>query len=295
MQRLDKNLLEKALPETFRALAARYDPAVHQPAGGAACATCQGTRYIRADWPVGHPRFGTLDACPVCNPVKVKGRHGLFTPDYALTWDSLIPFQGSNARAVADCLAGLLARGYGGMYLWSATFGNAKTELLKIAVAEWVRAGRDGRFILFGDLLEEIKQAFDAPAAPTADPYEAASAFERLQYFQRLPLLALDELEEAHMTNYANDIRFRLFNERYERATRLGEGITLITSNLPPTSLPPKLFSRFSDPDFMTFVEVKGKDARPSMNKFRTLDFPAASTGFQVLTHPATGEVLEVR
>jgi len=255
------------------ALAAQYDPAVHKPAGGpASCPICQGAQWLRSDWPVGHPRFGQFDPCPACNAAAKfnRGRHGIYNVDYDLTFDGLQRFPGSNAPQIGQEIKAILERGWGGVYLWSQGFGNAKTELLKIAVAEWVRMGNDGRFALFADLVDEMREAFgnDQPQ-PGADQWDRSSAYQRLQMMQAIPLLAIDELEEVSLTTYTTNTRFRLFNERYERTTRMYSGITLIASNVPPGSLPPKLQSRFSDPDFMVTREVTGKDVRPAMAEFR--------------------------
>lgn len=268
-QSLDK--LE--IPDEILRLARQYDPTVHKSADlPGHCEQCQGAKWLRADWPVGHPRFGQFDPCPACNTAAAnrQGRHGIFSVDYDRTFEELKRFPGSNAYQAGQEIKAILKRGWGGAYIWSQGFGNAKTEILKIAVAEWVRMGNDGRFSLFADLIDDMKEAYDdRPAQPGGDEWDRASAYQRLRIVQTMPLLAIDELEEVSLTAYTSNTRFRLFNERYERATRMFTGITLIASNVPPSQLPPKLQSRFSDLDFMIPLEVTGKDVRPAMSQFR--------------------------
>lgn len=268
MQTLEK----MEIPESIVKLARQYDPAVHKSADLAGrCEMCQGVQWLRADWPIGHPRFGQFDPCPACNPAAAtrQGRHGIFSVDYDRSFEDLKRFPGSNAYQVGQEIKTILERGWGGAYIWSQGFGNAKTEIIKLAVAHWIRMGNDGRFSLFADLVDEMKEAYNDQPQAGGDEWDRASAYQRLQIIQNLPLLAIDELEEVTLTAYTSNTRFRLFNARYERATRMFTGITLIASNVPPSQLPPKLQSRFSDPDFMVPLEVTGKDARPAMYQFR--------------------------
>lgn len=260
-------IVQKMTAEKLRALAAIYDPQIHKPKP--ACETCGGVRYVRNNHPIGHPDFGGVYPCPSCNRgTKERGRAGIFRADYNLTWADLLDFPESNAVQAGELVARILERGWGGVYLWG-DYGTAKTEILRIAVAEWIRnTGNDARFILFADLLDEMTEAFKEQKKE-GDEWDRASAFGRLQLFQRVPLLALDEIEEINLTSYSSNTRFRLFNDRYERATRLFEGVTLISSNIPPSNLPDKLQSRFSDPDFMVTFHVTGRDVRAAMAEFR--------------------------
>lgn len=232
------------------------------PAPVLACSVCDGIQFISmGDFEIGDPRFGKTKPCPKCNPRHIQhaDRFGMLASDYDLEWDCLLDLPDSNAQAIARQVREVVERGYGGVYLHGG-YGMAKTAILKIAAAEWLRSGRHGAYLLFSDLLDEIRAGFDKDTS--------ASAYERLREWSSYPFLAIDELDKARATEFMQETQFRLLDRRYERVTRAGETVTLIASNEPPDSLPPALRSRLSDPRFMTVLELTGRDARPIADKF---------------------------
>lgn len=243
------------------------------------CSHCDGVGYLRmGDFPVGDPRFGKTQPCPKCNSRQMQhsDRFGMLARDYGLTWESLLDIRGSNSRAVLDKVRQVVERGYGGVYLWGG-YGMAKTAILKIAMAEWIRAGRYGVYLLFSDLLDEIRAGFEKDTSQ--------SAYERLREWGGYSFLAIDELDKARATEFVQETQFRLLDKRYEQVTRAEETLTLIASNEPPKNLPPALYSRFSDPRFMTVLELTGRDVRPIADKL-----PVRFTGVGV--DPETGATL---
>lgn len=254
----------------IREVIAHYQDEIKQKAGllaqapthKPACSLCNGIQFIRmGDFPVGDPRFGKTQSCPKCNPRHIQhaDRFGMLATDYDLEWNCLLDLPDSNARAISHQVREVVERGYGGVYLWGG-YGMAKTAILKIATAEWLRAGEYGAYLLFSDLLDEIRAGFDKDTG--------ASAYERLREWGGYPFLAIDEMDKARATEFMQETQFRLLDRRYERVTRSQETITLIASNEAPKGLPPALRSRLSDPRFMTVLELTGRDVRPIADKF---------------------------
>lgn len=282
------------MAELLREVAARYRDQLREKTQGRgglavqtppACENCQGVGFVSlGEFEIGDPRFGKIKPCPRCNPRRVSApdRFGMLHTDYDLCWRDLVAVPGSNALAALRAVRGVVEAGCGGVYLWGP-YGVAKTAILKIATAEWLRTGRFGAYLLFSDLLDEIRAGFGGEAQ--------ASAYERLQTWGGYAFLALDELDKARATEFAQETQFRLLDRRYERVTRAWESVTLIASNEPPSSLPPALRSRLSDPRFMTVIELTGRDVRPIADK---LPMRQAVAQQAVLRHPSTGEVLEV-
>lgn len=270
--------------ETFREVAERYRLALKDKAGhyvpaqpSPACDYCGDAKFVRmGDYDFGDPRFGKMQPCPKCNARKQAhpDRLGMLPRDYDLTWGDLVNLPGSNAAAALLQVRKVVERGYGGVYLWGG-YGMAKTAILKIATAEWIRKGLYGTYLLFSDLIDEIRAGFDKETSQ--------SAYERLQSWGGMPFLALDELDKARATEFVQETQFRLLDKRYERVTRAEETVTLIASNEAPDTLPPALRSRLSDPRFAVVVELKGRDVRPIADKLPN----------RRLVHPATHEVLE--
>ncbi len=225
------------------------------------CNLCNDVGFIRGNFPVGHPQFGKVKPCPQCNQRArtFPDRWGMLPNDYDLEWGDLLNFPGSNALQALATVREVIESGCGGVYLWGA-YGVAKTAILKITSAEWIRTGKHGAYVMFSDLLDELRGAYDQ-----ANPQ--AAAMEQLREWQGSSMLAIDELDKARSTEFVNETRFRIFDRRYERATREGTGVTLIASNAPPSSLPRALQSRFSDARFMQVVELTGRDVRPIMGK----------------------------
>lgn len=228
-------------------------PVVSQPGApcSADCPHCGGVGWLRSDLPVGHPQFGRLIPCPNVIQRRDFSRCGLDENDRELTWEAVRDV--NNAKVALDVVRSTLEGGRGWVYLWGRP-GLAKSLLLKVAVAEALRLGREAAYVDASALFSDIRRAFDS-AAPSSE------AADRLAYWAGLPVLALDELDKINETGWLREVRFSLLNRRYEDGVR-GKSITLIASQTDPARLPEELASRVSDGRFET-VRVQGDDVRP--------------------------------
>lgn len=266
-----KNAVE--LAEVTQALKAKLQ-AAGQPAGiqvqkpaydgpctkGPDCPICAGAGWFRVDVPHFDPRFGKLQRCPHVSVWRAQGA-GNFGMDPAevesLNWDNILPMFDGRALGAAQIVREVIAQGHGWVYLYG-DHGQAKTLILKIAIAEALRANQPAAYANMADVIGHIQKAFDAN-----DPNHESEA--RLEWWANLPLLALDEFNRFNKTQWASTAQFRLIDSRNVQAIR-GQSITLIASNQAPAELDSYYQSRINDGRFIT-IPLYGQDARPLMTQ----------------------------
>lgn len=230
------------------------------------CATCQDRGVVGL--PPDDPDYGRLMPCPHCAPKSTRSIYGLTLAEQAYTWSTLKPLpvtiasRGSVAHTTADRVGGRIAAHLAGnpgafIFLYGP-FGLGKSRLIKTAVAEALRSGIRAHYANMADILEDIKDAYDA-----TDPRDSARA--RCQRWRELPFLAMDELDKVYATDWAKAEMFRLFNARYDAAMD-GIAATIMASNQPPEVTSEALASRAHDGRAL-FIELSGRDIRPSMER----------------------------
>lgn len=218
------------------------------------CPICGGIGYVRVDRPVGHPRFGKLEPCPNMDPIKLYGsRVGLNDRELKLSWNSLIDYNGigqaiNEIKEAIDC-------GFGWLFIWGV-FGLGKTTLLKTAIAESMRYGRQSSYVRMVDIIDDLRNAFS-----TDNPNEVSA--RRLEFWTEVPILAVDEFDRIRLTEYAEERRFSLMDHRYENAIR-GKSITIMASNSDPRDLDGYLADRVFDGRFKV-IHLTGNSFRPNM------------------------------
>jgi len=244
-----------------------YQPATDRPLCKPDCPTCGGSGWVRGDFPVGHPQFGKLQPCPEMDLESVMpayaAKFGLTKAERGLTWDDVLPL--GNAAEAANRVAYVIERGYGWVYLWGS-YGTAKTLILQIATAYALREGREAAYVRMADILDNLRQGISD-----------SSTGQRLEWWQGLPLLCIDEFERVNETGYADEKRFQLMDQRYVSACRM-ESVTLIAGNADPSRFDGYLWDRIRDGRFEV-IRMTGESVRPGME--------------YNLTHPDTLEHLE--
>lgn len=225
------------------------------------CPICGGGGLIRYDVDRLHPLFGKVEVCP--NRIKLVLQSG--DPRYGLTanevenlnWGLILDAISDGPKAAA-AVRGALAEPGAMAYLYGS-FGQAKTLSLKIAIAETLRAGKTAVYANMVQILDDLKLSFDA------EEDSQHELMHRIQFWQNLPVLAIDELDKANMTEWAKERIHQLLDQRWVRAIR-GEGVTLLAANSPATDLSGYLASRIKDSRFKPFVvKLDGPDGRQSM------------------------------
>lgn len=234
------------------------------------CPTCGGVGYVRYDVPVGHPKFGKVEMCPQARHLafvrsledgNLDPRIGL-RPDEVLSlrWD-LIQDGISDGPKARDAAQSAYQSGHGVCFLYGAS-GQAKTLALRIAVATALRDGKTAAYANMLSVLDDIRLAFDAKENKQTE------LVRRMEWWQSLDVLAIDELDKTNSTDWALERMFQLIDARYQRAVR-GEALTFIAANYDSLDeLSGYLRSRIEDNRFAVngwVVYLDGPDGRKAV------------------------------
>lgn len=144
---------------------------------------------------------------------------------------------------------------WGWLTFWGP-YGNGKTHVLQAIVNEFrTRYNLVGTYVTFADLLDAVRVGFEDSFA-TAD--------RTAEKFRNLPILAIDEVDAARMTEYAQAFRRQLLDNRYRDGIEQNR-FTVFAMNSDPKSLPGDLYSRMRDGRFVIYRN-RDDDARPGLS-----------------------------
>ncbi|MEW6287772.1 MAG: hypothetical protein AB1509_16265 [Chloroflexota bacterium] len=235
------------------------------------CSVCGGVGYVRYDVPVGHPKFGKVEMCPHARRLaferslddgSLDPRIGL-RPDevQSLHW-GLIQDGISDGQKARSAAQSAHQTGHGVCFLYGKS-GQAKTLALKIAVATALRDGKTAAYANMLSVLDDIRLAFDARENKQTE------LVRRMEWWQSLDVLAIDELDKVNSTDWALERMFQLIDARYQRAVRQ-EALTFIAANYGSSlnELSDYLRSRIEDNRFAVngwVVYLNGPDGRKVM------------------------------
>lgn len=155
--------------------------------------------------------------------------------------------------------------------------GTGKTHLLAGICNECLKAGKQVHYTTLAGFLDYLKAAFDPKAVMN---YTA-----RYDRMLAVDVLAIDELEKASMTEWADEKLYQLLDDRYRRA---GQCLTVLASNnrlcdrneagqvtqtyhiLPNSRYEGPIISRLLDGRFLV-ADMGDADARPSLDRGKWL------------------------
>lgn len=127
--------------------------------------------------------------------------------------------------------------------------GVGKTHLAAAAANQRLLAGDSVCFAVVPELLDALRASYRD---------EGEASFEAIfAWIKDVDVLVLDDLGAQQSTEWANEKLYQLCASRYLRRAP-----TLITSNVAPESLDPRLASRLLDSQRGTVLHVKAKDFR---------------------------------
>ena len=240
------------------------------------CKTCGGSGYVRVEK---SPTDIRLEPCPNYRTQRIKqdissgkGRGGLTAHELAtLDWSLVVPGISDGTKAMAF-VRPAVERGFG-MGIMLGKWGQAKTLLMKIAVAKFIRAGKSAHYVKLTTLMDDIRTAYDEKEN------KMTALVNKIREWQSLDLLCLDEIDKDTGTDWAETRLFDLVDERWVLAVR-ESALTLFASNYAsPNEIPGYLRSRIEDNRWaMTDKEGKpaafcvylsGADGRKSMPEGR--------------------------
>jgi DNA replication protein DnaC len=224
------------------------------------CGICGGAGYLRYDVTPDDPRFGQIIACECTRRdlerkriEKLVERSNLGSLR-RLTFDSFIrKVKSGTPPARSPDAAWEAARAYsdsprGWLVLWG-TFGTGKTHLAAAVANYRISKGEPAVFIVVPDLLDHLRSTF----SPTSD----VTYDELFETVRNTPLLILDDLGTQTSTPWAQEKLYQVLNHRYNMALP-----TVITTNLSPDEIEPRLRSRIGDGHLSTLCEIRGVDTR---------------------------------
>jgi DNA replication protein DnaC len=210
------------------------------------CPICNGLGYTRDEQ-------GYRFDCPTYAFTKLKqraGRYGMTSNELEnLKW-SIIQ-DNNNIREIKNKIIEVLNRGYGWIFLWG-DHGLGKSLLLKASIADALRIGQDAAYVNMVNILDDIKKSYDS------DDYDS-----KFEWWQGLPILAIDEFNRVKSSEWADERRFALMDARYVQAIR-HETVTLIASNTSPEQQDSYLRDRILDGRFEV-IKLIGPSARKSI------------------------------
>jgi len=231
------------------------------------CPNCGGIGYVRYNVPPGDPRFGRLQMCPNAQrrALEISLATGDIDPRVGLSADEIremsweLIHDGINdASRALQAVRSAYDAGHGIVFLYGAS-GQAKTLLLKIAVATAFRDGRSAAYADMRAVLDDIRLAYDEKENKQSE------LVRRMEWWLSRQVLAIDELDKVNATDWAVERIFHLIDQRYQRAVR-GETLTIIAANYNRTDeLSSYLRSRIEDNRFASrgwVVRLEGPDGR---------------------------------
>lgn len=132
---------------------------------------------------------------------------------------------------------------------WSALlwgeYGTGKTHLAIAALNQWVQTHDTGYFWKVPDFLQWVREA----AYGRDEGVDAVLEAYRYGSF----LLVLDDMGTENRTDWATEQLYRVLDSRYDLKVP-----TIITTNQPPMTIDPRIFSRYRE----GLVVCEGDDVR---------------------------------
>lgn len=225
-----------------------------------ACAICGGAGYLRHDVPVDDPRFGELIPCD-CTRRTLERRRMERLIEMSnlgalrrLTFDAFIlKFRDSTPPPRSPDAAWRVARAYAdnpeGWLILHGAFGTGKTHLAVAIANERLARGEPAVFIVVPDLLDHLRSTFSPNSEVTYD--------ELFETVRNTPLLILDDLGTQTSTAWAQEKLYQILNHRYNKGLP-----TVVTTNLSPDDIEPRLRSRIGDSQLSKLCEIRDIDKR---------------------------------
>ncbi len=225
------------------------------------CPHCHGLGYLRADVPVGDPRFGRLEVCS-CRRAQVSEQvrerlHSLSHLDELshLTFETFKPRgRKGQGEVQAEALerafnhARIYAGSLNGWLLLQGGYGSGKTHLAAAIANFAVSMGVPTLFLTVPDLMDMMRFAYDSPDTT----FE-----ERFNEIRSASLLVLDDLGTQNATPWAQEKLFQILNYRYINKLPL-----VITTNLSLDEIEPRIRSRLADPELVSPLRLNVSDYR---------------------------------
>jgi hypothetical protein len=230
------------------------------------CPECGGSGYVRVnpDAEVTDIDFGKVRTCSRFRAVLVQEvdpkEFGMEKDELSLGWSAIQSSIGGVALEGPKAVAAVkpaYEKGYG-MIALLGSFGQGKTLVGKILIARALSCGKRAAYANMNRILNDIRAAFDEKESMTRE------LVRKMEYWNSLDCLFIDELDKVNGTGWAQTIMFEVLDRRYVRAVR-EEALTVIASNKKDDELDGYLVDRLHDKRISKIVYLNGESARPLM------------------------------
>lgn len=218
-----------------------------------ACVLCGDARWIKQAVPFGHPHFGVLLPCE-CLQMERRQRDR----EALAQMSNLAAFHGKTFASLNLFVPGLRAvipqvRAYArrpdGWLTLLGPYGVGKTHLAAAIGHEALGRGEPVLFTVVPDLLDHLRATFS--------PQSTISYDEQVELVRTVGLLILDDLGTESATPWAREKLYQIINHRYN-----GRLATVITTNLRPEAIEPRIYSRLCDPTCGKLISITAQDYR---------------------------------
>lgn len=232
------------------------------------CPLCNDLGWLRQDLPVTHPDFGKHIRCS-CRAAddseRLRAVTGLTPGELKATFEDIhLGSDRADTKAMVESCRQFLMSPGGIFTVWGAS-GNGKSMILPAAMNEVLRCGIPAAYVVAFDLINYIRQSYTEKGLDVRDQ----DAYSRLLRFERVPFLALDEVDKIFPLSYWEAKQVTdLIDKRYRWG--MEEGMwTIITMNRSPFELFdefPHILSRLKD-GRNVIIENRDEDMRPGMRR----------------------------
>jgi DNA replication protein DnaC len=228
-------------------------PPSHTLVVQAVCGICKGAGWFKEAVPFGHPHFGLLFPCE-CKQAEQARR----TAEELARLSNLDSVRDKTFATFSPFIPGLrdvishircYAKRPEGWLTLLGPYGSGKTHLAAAIAHEAHARGEPVLFTVVPDLLDHLRATFG--------PQSTVGYDERFELVRTVSLLILDDLGTESATPWAREKLYQLMNHRYNY--RLA---TIITTNLKPEAIEPRIYSRLCDPSCGKIIMMMAPDYR---------------------------------
>ncbi len=222
------------------------------------CPICGGSGWLRTERNLNDPLFGKLSPCECQGDrdlERLRALSGLNGSELQITLSDLVAAPGSDTERMIAACRGFIDQPRGFLTLWGGV-GTGKTTCLQAVTNALLRRG--AVYVSLHELLAFVRAGFDSDA-----PGDSAHA--RLQRFENVAVLCLDEIDKVQDTGWVSEQLTALVDARF-RSALSGETGTLVALNKSPDEQPPWIASRLRD-GRCRVVHNAGDDVRMFMRR----------------------------